>query len=293
MPYNDLHILVLLRETSDPRPPARLVTRGAAISDRGIRRVPNPADLIALEEALCLREKFGGTVTALAIGPARLDDTLRLAFSMGADRGIRFWGHGVAGGDAVADARVLSRIVAILSPTLIFTGNRMTDRGDDPVPALAAAIAGTSCVSATVSLELKEKGAEVVRKTDRGGRQMVTAPLPCTVLFEEGETPRYPTVEALTGALTAPVEVWHLDHLGLPFWEIGATGAYLPSAEFGKPRPDPVRVVTPDAQLPAFERIISLLSGGIKSREGKVHTLSADETAEKLLGILGEEGITA
>ena len=171
MPYKNLDILVLLRESSDPRPPARVITRGAAISDRGLRRVPNPADLAALEEALALKDKLGARVTVLAIGPDRLDDTLRLAFSMGADRAIRFWDHGLEGGDAVADARVLARILAILSPSLVFTGNRLMDRGDDPVPALAAAASGLPCITAAVSLTLKKDGVEALRKGDRGRRQ--------------------------------------------------------------------------------------------------------------------------
>ncbi|HEY6874624.1 MAG TPA: electron transfer flavoprotein subunit beta [Geobacteraceae bacterium] len=291
MPYTNLHILVLLREVSDPRPPARVITRGAGISDRGLRRVPNPADLIALEEALCLKDRLGATVTVLAIGPDRLDDTLRLAFAMGADRGIRFWDHGLEGGDAVTGARCLSRIVSILSPALVFTGNRLVDSGDDPVPALAAAVAGTPCLGAAVSLTLKRDGVEALRKVDRGGRQVVAAPLPCTVLFDEGETPRYPSVEAITRSLTATIETWHLEDVGLPFWEVGATGAYLDRGEFGVPRPDPVRVVTPDATLPAFERIISLLSGGIKAREGRQHFVSADDAAAGLWRILAEEGL--
>ncbi len=291
MSHQDLHILVLLRESSDPRPPARTITRGAAISDRGLRRVPNPADLVALEEALRLKDTVGARVTVLAIGPSRLDDTIRLAFSMGADRGIRFWDHGMEGGDTVADARILARIATILSPRLIFTGNRLTDRGDDPVPAMAAAACGIPCITAAVSLRLRQDRVEALRKGDRGGRQEVTAPFPCTVLFEEGETSRYPSVEALTQALAMPVETWHLENLGLPFWEVGATGSYLTTVDFGVPRPDPVRVVTPDANLPAFERILSLLSGGIKAREGKRYTLSAEETAAGLWRILCEEGL--
>ncbi|WP_306537064.1 electron transfer flavoprotein subunit beta [Geobacter sp.] len=291
MPYKNLHILVLLREVNDPRPPARVTTRGAGISDRGLRRVPNQADLVALEEALRLKDSLGGAVTVLAMGPERLDDTLRLAFSLGADRGIRFWDHGLEGGDAVADARILARIVGILSPTLLFTGNRLADRGDDPVPALAAAATGAPCITAAVALTLKPQGVEALRKGDRGARQKVAAPFPCTVLFDEGQTPRYPSIEAITRSLTAPIEEWELADLGLPFWEVGATGAYLTTAEFGTPRPDPVRLVTPDPQLPAFERIISLLSGGIKAREGKTHLLSADETTTELLRIFREEGI--
>ena len=291
MPNNKPDILVLLRESRDPRPPARITTRGAGISERGLRRIPNPADVAALEEALCLKDTLGAKVTVLAIGHSRLDDMLRLAFSMGADRTIRFWDHGLKGGDAVADARILARIVTILAPALVFTGNRLMDRGDDPVPALAAAATAMPCIAAAVSLELKNELVEVQRKSDRGARQIVTAPLPCTILFEEVSTPRYPSVDDLTRALSARIELWDLANLGLPFWEIGAVGAYLTAADFGFPRPDPVRVVTPDPSLPAFERILSLLSGGIKPRAGKLNLLSADDTASALLRIFREEGL--
>ncbi|MBC7963710.1 MAG: electron transfer flavoprotein subunit beta [Steroidobacteraceae bacterium] len=293
MPENKLDILVLLRETNDPRPPASVTTRGAAISERGLRRVPNPADLAALEEALHLKDTLGANVTVLAIGPDRLDDTLRLACSMGADRSIRFWDHGMEGGDAMADSKVLARIVTILSPNLFYTGSRLADRGDDPVPALAAAALGLPCIGAAVSLVPTREQVEAQRKSDRGARQTVTAPLPCAVLFEEVRTPRYPSIEAITQALAAEIEIWDLAHLGLPFWQIGASGAYLAAADYGVPRPDPVRVVTPDPKLPAFERILSLLSGGIKAREGKLNVLSADDTVKGLLRIFREEGLTS
>lgn len=291
MPDNKLDILVLLRESSDPRPPASVTVRGAAISERGLRRMPNPADLAALEEALCLKDTLGATVTVLAIGPERLDDTLRLAFSMGADRAVRFWDHGLEGGDAVADARILARIVTILSPALLFSGNRLTDRGDDPVPALVAAMNAMPCVAGSVALVHHNDRVELQRVSDRGARQQVSAPLPCTILFEEVRTPRYPSVDALTRALSARIEQWDLTHLGLPFWNIGASGAYLTAADYGVPRPDPVRVVTPDPSLPAFERILSLLSGGIKARAGKLNHLSVDDTASALVQVFREEGL--
>lgn len=293
MSDNKLNILVLLRESNDPRPPARVTVRGAAISDRGLRRIPNPADLAALEEAMHLKDTLGASVTVLAVGPERLDDTLRLAFSMGADRGVRFWDHSLEGGDAVADARVLARIVTILSPALVFTGSRLADRGDDPVPALAAAAAGIPCIGSAVLLDAGKERVQVQRKSDRGARQNVTAILPCMILFEEVRTPRYPSVAALTSALFADIESWGLENLGLPFWEIGAAGACLAVVEYGVPRPDPTRVVTPDPSLPAFERILSLLSGGIKARAGKLNQFSADDTANALMQIFRDEGLTA
>ena len=287
----NLNILVLLREVADPRPPARTITRGAGISGKGLRLVPNPADLCALEEALRLKERMKAAVTVLAVGPEALDDTLRLAISMGADRAIRFWDHGMEGGDAVSDGHVLARLLTILAPTLVFTGSRLADRGDDPSPALAAALNGVPCIASAVSLKILAGAVEVLRKGDRGSRQTVTALFPCTVLFEEERTPRYPAVEAIIESLGAPIEKWQLAELGLPFWEVGSTGASLPAVRVGTPRPDPVRVVTPDAELPAFERILSLLSGGIKAREGKVQALSADATAAALWDLFRQEGV--
>jgi len=287
------HILVLLREVNDPRPPARLMTRGAGIAERGLRRIPNPADLTALEQALFLKERLGATVTVLACGPGRLDDLLRLAASMGAERCIRFHDHGVEGGDAVADARILARIMEILAPTLLFSGSRLADRGDDPVPALAAALRGTPCLASVIDLKLTPAGVEATRKVDRGGKEKVAAPTPAMVLFEAGELSFYPDVAAITSALESKIEQWDLHTLGIPFWEVGPTGSVLPLAEYGLPRHDPVRVVTPDATLPAFERIISLLSGGIKAREGKQHQLDADRTTEQIWQILQEEGVAS
>ena len=286
-----LDILVILREVSDPRPPARTITRGAGIDERGLRHLLNPADLAALEEALRLKDALNARVAVLAIGPERLDDTLRLAFSLGADRGIRFWDHGMEGGDAMADARVLARITAILKPTLVLTGSRLADRGDDPVPALAAALNGAPCIGQAISLSLQGAGVEVLRKGDRGSRQTVGTAFPCTVLFEEGSTPRYPSVEAIIASLTQPVERWKLPELGLPFWEVGSLGAQLPMARIGTPRPDPVRAVTPDPSLPAIERIISLLSGGITAREGRVQALAVDATADALWELFRAEGL--
>ena len=176
---------------------------------------------------------------------------------------------------------------------MIFSGSRVADRGDDPVPALAAALNSTPCVGAAVSLTISMQGGtvEVLRKGDRGSRQTVEANYPCTILFEEVATPRYPSVEAVIAAIKMPVERWKLADLALPFWELGRQGALLPLARVATPRPDPVRLVTPNPNLPAFERIISLLSGGITAREGKVQALTAEATADALWELFRAEGL--
>lgn len=292
MPNKPTQIVVLLRESCDPRPPARLTADGYGIRNRGLRRIANPADLCALEQALMLAESSGGKVTAVAIGPDRLDDHLRLALSMGAERGVRVWNSAFQGGDVVSEARVTQRVIDILKPDLVFTGNRLLDKGSDPVLALAAANLGIPYVTAGVSLACGENGVEVLRKSDRGARQRVEAAMPCAVFFEDGCCdPRYPDQEALMSSLEAGIECWGIAELGLSVTELGGSGVLLSKAKCSFPRSNPVRVVTPDAELPAFDRILALLSGGIKPREGKVHAESADKTAEMLFNIFKDEGL--
>lgn len=292
MTKRNLNILVLLRETCDPRPPVRLTADGYSVRERGLRRIANPADLAALEQALRLVEAEGGQVTALAIGPERLDDQLRLALSMGANRAIRVWDGHFKDGDVVTAARVTGRIVEVLAPDLVLTGSRLLDRGDDPVLPLAAARLGIPSLGAAIELKLDQAGVEVLRKSDRGARQRVAAKLPCAVLFEaESCEVRYPTHQALMAASAVTPESWGLADLGLPLIQLGAAGSLLGKGPCAFPRPNPQRVVTPDANLPTFERILALLSGGLKPREGKMHTLPAEQAADKLMEIFAAEGL--
>lgn len=282
-------VLVLLREVVDPRPPADPAAGGAALRDRGLRRMMNPADLEALEAALALG---CGPVTALGVGSERLEDGLRLALAMGASRAIRVWDHGLEGGDAVADGRLLARVLEILRPGLVATGSRLADRGDEPSPALAAARSGLPVVNAAVGCRVAGGNAEVLRKGDRGARQRISVPLPCAVLFEAGSAvPRYPDLEGVLAASEAQVELWGLPELNLPLWEVGEEGALLRCDGVSLPRPQPIRTPTPAADLPGHERVAALLSGGIQARAGVMHFGSPDEAAEGLFRILCREGL--
>lgn len=284
-----LNILVVLRESIDPGPPVRLGAEGEVLSSKGLRMLVNPADLCALEHALELADGGRGCVTALSIGPRRCEDQLRLALAMGAHRALRVWDESLEHADTLTEAWVLARICAVVEPDLVFSGHRLLDRGADGAPALAAALGGTACVGSAVECRKNPNSVEVLRRGDKGARQRVAAAMPCTVLFDDGtRQPRYPHHQRVTDALESPIDCWGLDRLGL-------AGAPVPWAlhpgRFRHPRPNPVRVETPDAGLPAFERILSLLSGGIKPRQGRVHEVGAQETVKRLMKLFQEQGL--
>lgn len=285
-------IAVLLRLASDPRPPARLSTEGARIRSRGIRQIPNPADLTALEEAVAMAAPLKATVTVFGFGDRRVDDLLRIGLSLGATRAVRLGGEGVERGDAAANAKLLARALQIINPTVFLSGDRLVDRGDDSAPALAAALRDFPLVRQVLATICKADTVEVLRKSDRGGRQRVRSPLPCALLVAgEAREVSYPPLEAVMASLEAKVEVWGLPELGLPEHAIGKAGSYLEAGRFITPRPDPIRVATPDATLPAFERIISLLSGGIAARGGKMHLGSANDAVNGLMKVFASAGL--
>jgi electron transfer flavoprotein beta subunit len=285
-------IAVLLRLANDPRPPARIATEGARIRSRGIRQIPNPADLTALEEALALAAPLKATVVVFGYGDWRMDDLLRLGLSLGATRAVRLGGEGMEWGDATANARLLERTLQILDPVLFVTGDRMVDRGDAPAVAMATAWRSIPTVNRVLTSTLKTDGLEVLRKADRGGRQRVRTPLPCALLVAgEAREVSYPPLESVMASLETKIEFWGLPELGLSEHAIGKAGSYLEAGRFVTPRPDPIRVVTPDATLPAFERIISLLSGGIAAREGKMHLGSADDAVTGLMRVFASAGL--
>ena len=285
-------IAVLLRLASDPRPPARLSTEGARVRSRGIRHIPNPSDLTALEEALALAESLKASVVVFGFGDKRLDDLLRLGLSLGANRAVRLGGEGMERGDAVANARLLARALLIINPIIFITGDLMVDRGDIPVPALAAAMRGLPTVSRALSISIKSDSVEILRKSGSGGRQRVRTSLPCTLLVAvEAREVSYPPLDAIMASLKAEVELWGLPELGLPEQTIGKGGSYLEAGRFVTPRPDPIRIATPDANLPTFQRIIPLLSGGIAPREGKIHQGSTDDAVNGLMRLFASVGL--
>jgi electron transfer flavoprotein beta subunit len=285
-------IAVLLRLVNDPRPPARISTEGARIRTRGIRQIPNPADLTALEEALALATPLKATVVVFGFGDRRMDDLLRLGLSFGAHRAVRLGGEGMEWGDAAANARLIGRTLQILDPVLFVTGDRMVDRGDAPAIALATAQRNLPTVSRVLATAVKSDSLEVLRKSDRGGRQRVRTPLPCALLVAgDAREVGYPPLDAVISSLEVKPENWGLPELGLPEHAAGKAASYLEAGRFVTPRPDPVRVVTPDATLPAFERIIALLSGGIAAREGKMHHGTADDAVNGLMRVFVSAGL--
>jgi electron transfer flavoprotein beta subunit len=155
----------------------------------GVPSIINPYDTHALEEAMCLKEKVGGKVTIVSMGPPQAKEALKKAMSYGADRAILLSDRAFGGSDSLATAYILSSALQKIHETepisLVFTGKEAID-GDTAQtgPGIAQRLGFSQLTYAIKVKELTDKTVTVVRKTE-SGRQVVQAQLPALLTVEK------------------------------------------------------------------------------------------------------------
>ncbi len=186
----------------------------------------NPEDKNALEAALRLKDENGGLVTAVSMGPPQVEETLREAVAMGADRAVLISDPALAGSDAFVTSKVLARAIIKLAPfDLILCGSRSADGEAGMVGIQLAEELNLPQITWTLDLKVREGVVTAKRKVD-GGCEVVEARLPAVVtVVREANKPRYPTMRGIIEACKKPVEHLRLSDLGLQPEEVGLLGS--------------------------------------------------------------------
>ena len=176
-----------------------------------VAQVLNPADESAVELALRLRDAHGGEVTALSMGPARAEGTLRELISRGVDHAALLCDPACAGSDTLATARALSAAAKALGLfDLLLFGRRAADGETGQVGAMTAALLGIPCVVHATDAEISEDVLTASQLTEAGTVRW-RAKLPAALTLCEWSYPlRLPTLSGLRRAKNAPVT--HLTH---------------------------------------------------------------------------------
>lgn len=221
----------------------------------------NEWDEYALEEALQWKQKLGGTVTAVTMGPGEWDDTLRRALAMGADRAIRVDEDGTVI-DCSAVARTLAALIGRLPYDLVVFGAQSEDFGSAQLGPMVAEMLGIPHAALVVRLQVEEDKAHVERELEGGARELCTLKLPALVTIQTGiNRPRYVSFASVRKAREKELSVMSLGALGL-------------SREDLRPA-----VALDRLELVPAGKKAELLSG------------SAEETAGKLAAILRDAGV--
>jgi len=225
---------------------------GKAIEKAGLVFDINEWDDYALEEAVRIKEKQSGTVTAITIGTEDSDSTLRKCLARGVDKAIRLTDLRFEGSDGYAIAKILHSVIKTLHYDLILTGMQAGDDGNAMVGPILAQMLGVPHATMVKKIELGTGTAKVNRELEGGLEEQVEVKLPALFSVQTGiNEPRYVSIMGIRKAMLKEIRVMTLADTGLSESEVGEEGSwikikklYVPpvekQAEFLKGSPDEI-----------------------------------------------------
>ncbi len=179
---------------------------GKSIDAAGVQYMTSFYDEIAVEEALRTKEKLGGEVIALTLGPSDASKEVRECLAKGADRGIVLVDPAWSDRDAYSTALALKQQVETLGAKLVFCGRVATDRDQASVGPMLATLLGWACVSDVIALEISGDAGTAKREAD-GGIETYAFSLPAVITCQKAlNEPRYAGLKGIMAAKKKPVE---------------------------------------------------------------------------------------
>jgi electron transfer flavoprotein beta subunit len=200
-------IAVCIKRTPDSESRFRIASSGAAIDEAGLKFDIDDFAGYAVEAALQMNEKAGGGETVVvAVGPDLVQESLRKAMSMGADRAVQLKTDGAAPADGLAVAKALAAELKDGGFDLILFGKHAFDTSAGIVGTATAELLGLPAVTAVSKIDVANGRGSAQRDLE-GGTEIVEFPLPAVVTIDEGVArPRYPSLKGIMAAKKKPLE---------------------------------------------------------------------------------------
>jgi electron transfer flavoprotein beta subunit len=202
-----MKIIVAIKQVPERDAPMRIA--GKWIEEADLQFAMNEPDAYALEEALQLREKHGGEVAVVSVGPERAGATIREALAKGADRAIHIVCEDLAARDALGVARLLAAAIRPENPDLVLTGLQSEDLGLGQTGVIVAELLGLP--HSTLILQVEKTGGgenriRVKRELEAGWFQFIEMPTPAALTIQSGGNKlRYATLMGIKRAKTKEV----------------------------------------------------------------------------------------
>jgi electron transfer flavoprotein beta subunit len=198
----------------------------------GVESIVNPYDMVGVEAAVKLVEKYGGKVSVLTMGIPAAEVQLRDCLALGATQAVLLSDRALAGADTLATSYTLSTAISKLSAEdpvqIVICGKQAIDGDTAQVgPGLATRLGFTQLtyVSEINSIDVA-KGLITVRREIEGGSQIVEAKLPVLLTVElELGAPRYATLPTLMKAIRQEIKIWGAKDIGAAPEMLGLKGS--------------------------------------------------------------------
>ncbi|CAJ1003543.1 MULTISPECIES: electron transfer flavoprotein subunit beta/FixA family protein [Bacillales] len=251
-----MNILVVMKQTFDTE--EKIVIEDGKILDDGAKTIINPYDEYALEEAIKLKEEHGGEVTVVSIGTDSVEQELRTALAMGADKAILVDDESLFG-DEYTTAKVLAAVARKVGYDIILAGQMAVDTGAGQGGPRLAEELGINHVSTAVKLEINGTQVRVERDVE-GDLEVVETSLPVLITAQQGlNEPRYPSLPGIMKAKKKPLDRLSADDLGLSAQDVQA------------------KTVIVDQTLPPKKQAGRILSGELAAQVSELVQLLRNE----------------
>ena len=234
---------------------------GKGVKKDALAYVLNDWDNYAIEEAVLLQEKFGGTATAITIGTEDDEEVLRRALAVGADRAIR-----IDPGDLELDGFVISKLLAEvikdLDHDLILTGVQADDDNCGMVGIMMAEHLGLSHAAVVTGVEPEGDEATINVELEGGMDEVSRIRLPALLSIQTGiNEPRYVSIMGIRKAGKKELKVLRIEDLSLT--EEDLTPRTVVEEAFLPPETEGAEIIEGDASTVAEEIIRILTEKGV------------------------------
>ena len=209
-----MKVLVAVKRVIDPNVKVRVKADESGIETANVKMAMNPFDEIGVEEAIRMRE--AGTVeevVAVSIGTRQVQETIRTALAMGADRGIHI--DTDVDIQPLAAAKLLKAVIEKEQPQIVILGKQAVDDDAGQTGQMLAGLLGWSQATFASKIVLADGGAEVTREID-GGLETIKTKLPMVVTTDlRLNEPRYASLPNIMKAKKKPIEEMSPADLGV------------------------------------------------------------------------------
>ena len=227
----------------------------------------NEWDNYAVEEAIQIVDKVGGSVTIVSVGDEDAEEVVRREMAMGADNGILLSDDAFEGSDGRGIATLLKAAVDKGNYDLILSG-ALADDGAGQVGGMLAAMLDMPYASVVNTIEvIDEKKLKVGREIEGGNQEMSEIDLPCVLSIQTGiNEPRYVGIRGIRKVASVDIPVWGASDLGIAPDAVGAAGARAKRMDYFVPELGEGAEILEGSSEEIADKLIEILKakGGIK-----------------------------
>lgn len=211
-----MNIIVCMKQVPVKDSLLKIKDDGSWIEESDLSYEINESDHYALEEALRLKEKHGGEVIVLSMGPDRVREAIKQGLAKGGDRAIHINNESFTSLDPFVNAKILAAAIAQEQFDLVLTGLQTDDYGFAQTGVALAEMLNVPHATIVMEIQAQNGGVKVKRELESGWFQWVELQLPALLTIQSGINQiRYATIKGIMMAKKKEIKALGLGELGL------------------------------------------------------------------------------